>query len=97
MQKMASALWSRLPARYAKPVEGAGHWGADTWPLLDFLDAIETGSKPPLGIYEALEMTLPGLVSERSIEQGGAWLAVPDPKMLTAGIGINPGKEAPLA
>jgi hypothetical protein len=86
-----------LPARYAKPVEGAGHWGADTWPLLDFLDAIEAGSKPPLGIYEALEMTLPGLVSERSIEQGGTWLAVPDPKMLTAGIGINPGKEAPLA
>jgi predicted dehydrogenase len=86
-----------LPARYSKPVEGAGHWGADTWPLLDFLDAIERGSKPPLGIYEALEMTLPGIVSERSIEQGGTWLAVPDPKMLTSGIGINPGKEAPLA
>lgn len=86
-----------LPERYRNPPKGSGHWGSDAFPLLDFLEAIETGTKPPLGIYEALEMTLPGIVSEQSIAQGGAWLAVPDPKMLTAGIGINPGKEAPLA
>ena len=86
-----------LPERYRNPPKGSGHWGSDAFPLLDFLDAIEAGTKPPLGIYEALEMTLPGIVSEQSIAQGGAWLAVPDPKMLTAGIGINPGKEAPLA
>lgn len=78
-------------------MEGAGHWGADTWPLLDFLDAIEQDTTPPLDIYKALEMTLPGIISEQSIVQGGAWLAVPDAKMLTAGIGINPGREAPLA
>jgi predicted dehydrogenase len=86
-----------LPERYRNPPKGSGHWGSDAFPLLDFLDAIEHDTKPPLGIYEALEMTLPGIVSEASIDQGGAWLAVPDPKMLTAGIGINPGKEAPLA
>lgn len=86
-----------LPERYRNPPKGSGHWGSDAFPLLDFLDAIEQGTKPPLGIYEALEMTLPGIISEQSIVQGGAWLAVPDPKMLTAGIGINPGKEAPLA
>jgi hypothetical protein len=86
-----------LPKRYSKPMAGAGHWGADTWPLLDFVDAIENDTTPPLGIYKALEMTLPGIVSEQSINQHGAWLAVPDPRMLTAGIGINPGKEAPLA
>jgi predicted dehydrogenase len=86
-----------LPERYRNPPKGSGHWGSDAFPLLDFLDAIETNTAPPLGIYEALEMTLPGIVSEASIAQSGAWLAVPDPKMLTAGIGINPGKEAPLA
>jgi predicted dehydrogenase len=86
-----------LPERYRTPAQGAGHWGADTFPLIDFVDAILEGTKPPLGIYEALEMTLPGIVSEASIDQGGAWLQVPDPRMLTAGIGINPGKEAPLA
>lgn len=86
-----------LPARYARPLAGTGHWGADSWPLLDFLDAIETGTTPPLDIYKALDMTLPGIISERSIAEGGAWLAVPDPRTLTAGIGINPGREAPLA
>jgi predicted dehydrogenase len=86
-----------LPERYRNPAAGAGHWGADTFPLIDFVDAILDGSKPPLGIYEALEMTLPGIVSEASIDQGGAWLQVPDPRMLTAGIGISPGREAPLA
>lgn len=86
-----------LPARYRNPPKGSGHWGSDAFPLLDFLEAIETGTAPSLGIYEALKMTLPGIVSEASIAQSGAWLAVPDPKMLTAGIGINPGREAPLA
>ncbi len=86
-----------LPERYRRPMEGAGHWGADTWSLLDFLDTIENDTSPPLGIYEALAMTLPGIISEQSIAQSGAWLGVPDPKMLTAGIGLNPGREAPLA
>jgi predicted dehydrogenase len=86
-----------LPKRYARPLDGAGHWGADSWPLLDFVDSIIDGTKPPLGIYEALDMTLPGILSEQSIAQSGAWLAVPNPRTLTAGIGVNPGKEAPLA
>ena len=49
-----------------------------------------------LDIYAALNMTLPGIISEQSIASGGAWLSVPDPKTMTAGIGVNPGKEAPL-
>jgi hypothetical protein len=41
-------------------------------------DAI-TGKRPcPVGIHEAMAMTLPGLVSQQSIQQGGAWLPVPD-------------------
>ena len=86
-----------LPARYATPPEGTGHWGSDAWPLLDFLDAIDRGVTPPLDVYKALEMTLPGIVSEQSIAQHGDWLAVPDPHTMTAGIGLNPGREAPLA
>ena len=86
-----------LPARYATPPAGSGHWGSDAWPLLDFIDAIDRKITPPLDIYKALEMTLPGIISEQSIAQSGAWLAVPDPHTMTAGIGINPGKEAPLA
>jgi predicted dehydrogenase len=86
-----------LPERYRNPPKGSGHWGSDAFPLLDFVDAITDGTKAPLGIYEALAMTMPGIISEQSIAQNGAWLAVPDPRTLTAGIGINPGREAPLA
>jgi predicted dehydrogenase/GNAT superfamily N-acetyltransferase len=56
----------------------AGHGGGDYFEILDFIDAIE-GKRPcPVGIHEALDMTLPGLVSQQSILQGGEWLPVPD-------------------
>jgi len=42
-------------------------------------------------------MTLPGIISEQSIAAGGTWMAVPDPLTMTAGIGVNPGREMPLA
>lgn len=85
-----------LPKRYAVPPEGAGHWGADAWPFLDFLEAVEESSLPRLDIYRALEMSLPTIASEQSMAQEGAWIHVPDPHTLTAGIGINPGRNAPL-
>ena len=56
----------------------AGHGGGDYFVVLDFFDAA-TGQKPPaIGIHEAMDMTLPGLVSQQSINQDGDWLAVPD-------------------
>jgi hypothetical protein len=85
-----------LPKRYALPPDSAGHGGSDAWPLLDFVQSIEEGTTPRFDIYKALDMTLPGIVSETSINQNGDWLAVPDPRTMTAGIGLNPGKEAPL-
>lgn len=86
-----------LPEKYRSVPAGSGHWGSDAWPFIEFLDAIESDSAPPLGIYRALEMTLPGIISEASIAEGGAWRHVPDPRTLTAGIGHAPGREAPLA
>jgi len=56
----------------------AGHGGGDLLELMDFSDAI-MGVRPcPIGVHEAMDMTLPGLISQQSIEQGGAWLDVPD-------------------
>ncbi|MCH6472544.1 Gfo/Idh/MocA family protein [Sinomonas terrae] len=86
-----------LPDGYANPPAGSGHWGSDAWPFLEFLTAVEQGTPAPIDVYKALEMTLPGIVSEESIASGGAWLRVPQPRTMTAGIGINPGLEAPLA
>ena len=56
----------------------AGHGGGDYFEVLDFVDAIRGVRPCPIGIHEAMDMTLPGLVSQQSIGQGGAWLDVPD-------------------
>ena len=56
----------------------AGHGGGDYFEIVDFIDAVQ-GRKPcPIGIHEAMDMTLPGLVSQESIRRGGEWLDVPD-------------------
>ena len=86
-----------LPTRYREVAEGAGHWGADSFPVRDFIDAVREGTPPALDVYAALDMTLPGIVSEASFYQGGDWVAVPNPRLWDAGVGTEPGREAPLA
>ena len=70
-----------LPEMWRTATEAAkkaGHGGGDYFEMLDFVDAI-TGKAPcPIGIHEAMDMTLPGLVSQQSILQDGAWLEVPN-------------------
>lgn len=67
-------MWKEHQANAIK----AGHGGGDYYEILDFVDAI-MGSKPtPIGIHEAMDMTLPGLVSQQSILQDSNWLPVPD-------------------
>ncbi len=95
-----------LPERYAQPEDlttaldasTAEAWALhDLWMLQDFLDAALERRAPELDVYAALDMTLPSFAAEASIAQGGAWVAVPNPRFLTAGIGADPGPEAPLA
>ena len=87
-----------LPGRYRNPPESdAGHWGSDVWPIRDFIEAILTDTTPRVDIYRSLDMTLPGLMSEQSINQSGAWIHVPNPRFFTGGIGVEPSREAPLA
>lgn len=55
------------------------HGGADFFTLHAFAD-VWRGAPSPVDVYRALDWTLPGLVSELSIEQGGIPLDVPDPR-----------------
>jgi predicted dehydrogenase len=70
-----------LPEHWRNPPEAAlqaGHGGGDYFEVVDFVDAIQGRKEPTVGIDYAMDMTLPGLVSQESIRQGGAWLPVPD-------------------
>lgn len=58
----------------------AGHGGGDFFIVRDWIEAIRRDTPPPIDVYRGLDFTLPGLISEQSIAQGGAPLPVPDPR-----------------
>ena len=70
-----------LPEYWRNPPEAAlqsGHGGGDYFEVMDFVDAVQGRKPPTIGIDAAMDMTLPGLISQESIRRGGAWLPVPD-------------------
>jgi predicted dehydrogenase len=70
-----------LPEIWRNPPEEArraGHGGGDYFEVVDFVRAIRGEAPCPVGIHEAMDMTLPGLVSQQSIARDGYWLEVPD-------------------
>jgi hypothetical protein len=70
-----------MPDMWRNPPEEAlraGHGGGDYFEVREFVDSIVNDTKPPIDVYEALDMTVPGLVSEVSINRGGMPLPVPD-------------------
>jgi len=70
-----------LPQAWRNPPEAAlhaGHQGSDYFVARDFLDCIVNDRKPSIDLYDALDMTMPGLVSQESIRRGCVPLPVPD-------------------
>ena len=70
-----------LPDMWRDPPEAAsraGHGGSDFFEVMDFIQSIAGEITCPIGIHEAMDMTLPGLISQQSILQNSAWLDVPD-------------------
>ena len=70
-----------MPALWRNPPEAAlqaGHGGGDYFEVMDFMDAVQRYKPPTIDVDYAMDMTLPGLISQESIRQGGAWLPVPD-------------------
>ncbi|MBC8142885.1 MAG: Gfo/Idh/MocA family oxidoreductase [Armatimonadetes bacterium] len=56
----------------------AGHGGGDYYTAREFARAIQTGTPPTMDVYDALEWTATGLLSQQSIVAGGVPVAVPD-------------------
>lgn len=63
---------------HAENAAKTGHGGGDYFEVMDFVEAIIGKKKCPIGIDEAMDMTLPGLVSQQSIVNNSIWLDVPD-------------------
>ncbi|MCD6520737.1 MAG: Gfo/Idh/MocA family oxidoreductase [Anaerolineae bacterium] len=55
-----------------------GHGGADAQMVADFVQAVLQGGPPPIDVYTALDMTLPGILAFRSACEGNIPLEVPD-------------------
>lgn len=56
----------------------AGHGGGDFWELYYFAREILTGEAAPWTIYDACDVTLAGIMANRSTHLGGAPVEIPD-------------------
>ena len=63
----------------------AGHGGGDYFEVMDFVDAVQGRKPPPIDVHAAMDMTLPGLVSQESIGRDGEWLPVPNSRAWVSG------------
>jgi predicted dehydrogenase len=73
-----------LPGMYRaleRVAESTGHGGGDFFEVHAFIESIRHDTSPPIDVYTALDWTLPGLMSEQSIEAGGVPMTVPDPRV----------------
>lgn len=69
--------WKSLESR----AKEAGHSGGDFMEIYHFVECIRNNIEPEINIYKALDWTLPGILSEKSIENGGIPIEVPDPRI----------------
>ena len=70
-----------LPESWKHPPEEAVKAGDVTeeyFEMRGFVDSIINDTKPPIDVYDAMDLTVPGLVSEESIANGGTPVEVPD-------------------
>ena len=69
---------ARLETQLARSI--GGHGGSDFYTMHFFLDSIlnRPGKECAIDVYQALDMTLPGILGYRSIWEGNIPLEVPD-------------------
>jgi hypothetical protein len=73
-EKYLPDFWKNPP----EEAKNAGHGGGDYFEVVDFVNAVLGKAPCPVDVHRALDMTLPGLVSQVSITNNSEWLKVPD-------------------
>ena len=76
-QEYLPGYWEGTPGE-----RGEVYGGSDYHALRAFVDCILNDTEPPIDVYRALDFTMPGLLSEVSVKQGGAPVEVPDFRLL---------------
>lgn len=56
----------------------SGHGGTDIWTAITFTQALLDGKRVPIDVYRMADYTLPGILANRSAEQGGTAIHVPE-------------------
>ncbi len=64
--------------KYTKKAEKYGHGGSDFFVVWEFVDSIVKNKKPPIDVYMAMDMTLPGILAYKSAYLGNIPLEIPD-------------------
>lgn len=80
-EELSSIEDDYIPDFYREAMEEAaksGHGGGDFFVFSEFVKSIMEGRPPIVGIDEAMDATLPGLVSQQSINDQCRWIPVPD-------------------
>ena len=72
--------WERIPIGYAARDDdtSTGHGGADSKVARAFIDAIRNGKSAPIDVYRCIEYCLPGILANKSAQQGGLPIEIPD-------------------
>jgi predicted dehydrogenase len=63
---------------YELEAKMGSHSGTDVIIINDFIDSIYEGKKVPIDVHASMDMTLPDLISQESVAQGGKWVKVPN-------------------
>ncbi|MDP6778135.1 MAG: Gfo/Idh/MocA family oxidoreductase, partial [Candidatus Latescibacteria bacterium] len=72
--------WERVDIGTARSEEykASGHGGTDIWMAITFSRALVAGKRVPIDVFRMADYTLPGILANRSAENGGTAIAVPD-------------------
>ena len=74
-----------LPERWRDTLDAdGGHGGSDVRVIRAFVDACTGVAPVEIGVHEAMDQTLPGLLSQESMRTDGAWVPVPDSRAWSA-------------
>lgn len=83
LETLEDAYLARSWREDADAAAAGGHGGGDYFVMKEYFASIRESRAPLIGMHRAMDMTLPGLMSQQSIVDGGVWLAVPDSRTWT--------------